>query len=185
MSKEIVVNEPLDSYKDFFNTELGNMWKKKSGLYLIEQPLIVGENNKRIFKLGYARHSLYTRMGDYRLAYGPVSFKIYRLLEVPAGVLNKRSNYHLLSEQRLHATLKKLEVNTKWNEWYYDLNILLDVFDALIKEFEKYKWIKWDKYKKLTRTKSKNLVGEKEIKSYLFDDVIYKDRSHLKREQNK
>jgi hypothetical protein len=86
---------------DFFSEE-GNKWKKKAGLYCLEQPALSKEAGKGIYKVGYARNSLYTRMSDYRSAYSIVPFKIYCLMEIPSGVWGKRSGYTLLSEQRVH-----------------------------------------------------------------------------------
>ena len=86
---------------DFFETE-GKQWKGKSGIYCIEQPALSEYKGKKLFKVGYARHSIYTRMSDYRSAYGVVPFTIYALIEIPSGVFGKRSGYTLLSKQILH-----------------------------------------------------------------------------------
>ncbi len=50
----------------------------------------INKLGKRLFKLGYARNSLYTRMSDYRLAYGGIPFKIHCLIQIPAGDFGKR-----------------------------------------------------------------------------------------------
>jgi len=69
----------MDSTEFFGNK--GNIWKGKSGVYCIEQPALSVAFKTPIYKVGYARNSLYTRMSDYRSAYGVVPFRIYRLLK--------------------------------------------------------------------------------------------------------
>ena len=71
--------------RDFFETE-GHEWKGKSGVYCIEQPALSQYRGKRLFKIGYARNSIYTRMSDFRSAYGIIPFTIHSLIEIPAGV---------------------------------------------------------------------------------------------------
>ena len=47
--------------KDFFNGQI-DVWKGKSDVYCIEQPVAF---KRPIYKVGYARNSVYTRMSDY------------------------------------------------------------------------------------------------------------------------
>jgi len=63
----------MDSTEFFGNK--GNIWKGK--FYCIEQPALSNANVKSrpVYKVGYARNSLYTRMSDYRSAYGVIPFK--------------------------------------------------------------------------------------------------------------
>ncbi len=77
----------------FFNGE-GNKWKDNSGLYCIEQEALSKKLGKRLFKAGYARHSIWTRMSDNRSAYCGIPFKIYCLIQLSAGVFGKRSGYY-------------------------------------------------------------------------------------------
>ena len=65
----------------FFISE-GNKWKGKSGIYCIEQEVLSKKLGKRLFKVGYARNSIWTRMSDYRSAYGGIPFKIYCLIQI-------------------------------------------------------------------------------------------------------
>ena len=126
----------MDSKRFFNNSSRTNeqtaeFWKGKSGVYCFEQPALSKEYDTPIFKVGYARNSLYTRMSDYRSAYGVVPFRIYCLIEIPAGVFGKRSGYHLLSEQRLHRQLNDDGRSAGANEWYLDLNHILNVLKSL------------------------------------------------------
>ena len=169
----------MDS-QDFFNSH-GAVWKGKSGVYCIEQPALSVAFKRPIFKVGYARNSLYTRMSDYRSAYGVVPFKIYCLIEIPAGVSGKRSGYTLLSEQRLHKQLTEDGRGVDANEWYLDLNHIFNVMYSLYKELlDNIKGAnKWEVYffDKRTRPQIVNVIGEKEIKSKLYDGIIYGTRS--------
>jgi hypothetical protein len=169
----------MDSTEFFGNK--GNIWKGKSGVYCIEQPALSVAFKTPIYKVGYARNSLYTRMSDYRSAYGVVPFKIYCLIEIPAGVSGKRSGYTLLSEQRLHKQLTADGRSVGANEWYSDLNHIFNVMHSLYKELlETIKEAnKWEVYffDKRTRPKVVNVIGEKEIKSKLYDGLIYGTRS--------
>jgi hypothetical protein len=116
----------------FFNSE-GNEWKGKSGMYCIEQEALSKKLEKRLFKVGYARNSIWTRMSDYRSAYGSIPFKMYSLIQMPAGVFWKRAGYTLLNEQRLHQQLSKDGKGAGANEWYFDLNHIMDIiFSSLL-----------------------------------------------------
>jgi hypothetical protein len=101
----------------FFNSE-GNKWKGKSSIYCIEQEALSKKLGKRLFKVGYARNSIWTRMSDYRSAYGGIPFIIYSLIQIPAEVFGKRSGYTLLNEQRLHKQLSKDGKGAEANEWF-------------------------------------------------------------------
>ena len=114
----------------FFNGE-GNKWKGKSGIYCIEQEALSKKLGKKLFKVGYARNSIWTRMSDYRSAYGGIPFKIYCLIQIPAGVFGKRAGYTLLNEQRLHKQLSEDGKGAGANEWYFDLNHIMDVIFSL------------------------------------------------------
>lgn len=186
----------MDS-KDFFGNksskeeETSKFWKGKSGVYCIEQPALSEANKRPVYKVGYARNSLYTRMSDYRSAYGVIPFKIYCLIEVPAGVIGKRSGYTLLSEQRLHKQLKSEGRSAGANEWYFDLSNILNIMYSLFVEFQGLlkssdKWGSYF-YDKRTRYQIVKVIDEKEIKSKLYDGIIYgmrKTRANSANEMN-
>ena len=187
MFKIFIYNRHMDS-KDFFDNksdkdeETSKFWKGKSGIYCIEQPALSNANVKSrpVYKVGYARNSLYTRMSDYRSAYGVIPFKIYCLIQIPAGVVSKRSGYTLLSEQRLHKQLKNDGRFAGANEWYFDLSHILNVMYSLFVEFQgllknSSKWGAYF-YDKRTRYQLVSLIDEKEIKSKLYDGIIYGTR---------
>ena len=104
----------------------GNKWKGKSGIYCIKQDALSKKLGKRLFNVGYARNSIWTKMSDYRSANGGIPFKFYCLIQIPAGVLGKRSGYTLLNEQRLHKQLSEDGKGAGANEWYFDLNHILE-----------------------------------------------------------
>ena len=173
---------------DFFKKDgYGKDWKGKKGVYCIEQPEFTKYTKYPIYKIGYARNSLYTRMGDYRTAYGIVPFKIHFLLEIPAGVFGKRSGYHLLTEQRIHKTLDLLGVNSAANEWYYDLSIITNLFYSIREELVQniQHADNWKTYfpdiPKKTRIKKIKIIEEAAIKSKLYDGLMYKNRDDLRR----
>ena len=56
------------------------------GLYIIEQPLF-RYKGKEVYKVGYARDSLYKIVRDYKTAYGIIPFKIHLLWVVPSGIV--------------------------------------------------------------------------------------------------
>ena len=70
-------------------------------------------------------------MSDYRSAYGGIPFKIYCLIQIPAGVFGKRAGYTLLNEQRLHKQLSEDGKGAGAIEWYFDLNHIMDVIFSL------------------------------------------------------
>ncbi len=49
---------------------------------------------KRLLEVGYARNSIWTRMSDCRSAYGGIPFKLYCLIQIPAGVFGKGQIIH-------------------------------------------------------------------------------------------
>ena len=126
--------------KDFFDKEQAK-WKGKKGLYVIECPLFstpcAGKSNvKPVYKVGYAYQSLAVRIGDYRTHYGKIPFTIHLIWEVP-NPPGYRVNFALQTEQRIHQTLKDLDLSTgeKTKEWFYDLSIIKDVILSLRNEY--------------------------------------------------
>ena len=162
---------------DFFETE-GKQWKGKAGIYCIEQPAFSKLNGKKLFKVGYARHSLYTRMSDYRSAYGVIPFIIHCLIEIPAGVMGKRAGYTLLNEQRIHKQLDDDGENAGANEWYFNFHHIMNVMYSLYVELVgTISYAKnWNAFfgDKKSRFRILKLIDEKDIKkSRIYDGIIY------------
>lgn len=126
----------MDSTFFFEKSDINSAFKNKSGLYIIEQPLFSKELGYPVYKVGYARISLYTRISNYRTAYGPISFKIHALYNVPNGVHSKRVVYASLQERVLRSTLEKLGKNVT-GEWFKDIEVILNVLLTLRKKHEK------------------------------------------------
>lgn len=109
----------------FFKSSIGDDLKHKQGIYCLEQPLFK-KDGKRIFKVGYARQSLYKRIRDYKTAYGVIPFTIHLLWAVPEKVIHKRANFALLTETIIHKSLYQecamKDENYKQNgEWFYEV----------------------------------------------------------------
>ena len=164
-------------YSNIFFWVEGDKWKNKSGIYCIEQEALSKKLGKRLFKVGYARNSMYTRMSDYRSAYGGIPFKIFCLIQIPAGVFGKRSGYTLLSEQRLHRQLSENGKGAGQNEWYFDYNHIMDIMYSLYIELvgtieiaKKWEVYFFDAHREFNILR---IIDEKEIKSKTYDGVIY------------
>jgi len=166
-------------------------WVDKQGIYVIEQPLVSDKLGRRIFKLGMARQSLSTRIGDYRTAYSPfATFLIHLIYEVPEKTGGKRANFALLTEQVAHATLKK---NGNWSgggEWYYNLDDIMNVISSLrqrhLREIDFAK--DWVFYSTHLSTKTVDVELEENIRSSLKDLIVMTDEerdSRFNRKQAK
>ena len=125
----------------FFETKK-KFIENKSGVYVLEGP--IKYNGKRIFKIGYAHDSLYTRIRGYKTAYGPIHFKVHCAWHVPEGVFNKRLMVALQTERHLHELLHSKVVmkneitDKKEGEWYYDIKqILITVLATRAEEINK------------------------------------------------
>ena len=124
--------------KDFFIDEkINSKWKNKSGIYVIECPVLSKEYGKQMAKVGYATHSLYTRVADYRTAYSVIPFKIHCLYHIPEKVKYKRVQYARISENILHKTLEKERV-LGTNEWFIDFKKIMSCVNQLRKNHLKY-----------------------------------------------
>lgn len=117
-------------------------WKRKQGIYVIEQPLINQYyDNKPVFKVGYARDSLYTRLRNYKTAYGRAPFTIHCIMQTGSGAKNLKGHLAHLTEKRIHEDLDKLnlaadkkgeyEDGTRISEWFYDLDKILKVITTI------------------------------------------------------
>ncbi len=96
-------------------------------------------------------------------------------------MFGKRAGYTLLNEQRLHKQLsedkKGAGAISRANEWYFDLNHIMDVIYSLYielvgtidtaKKWEVYFYDEKRNYNIL------RVVGEKEIKSKTYDGLTY------------
>jgi hypothetical protein len=151
---------------DFF-TEHGNKLRGKSGVYVIENPVLY--EGRRIFKIGYAHDSLYTRIRGYKTAYGPIQFKVHCAWNVPEGVFNKRLMTALQTERHLHELLHsevvmKDEKGKKLGEWYYEIKEILTAVEttrkeqiAIVTNVEELFYYISDEVGKLTRSKAKTV----------------------------
>ena len=129
----------MDS-EDFFKNE--TYFKGKQGVYIVEQPLFKDKAGQPMYKVGFARDSLYKRLRDYKTAYGIIPFKIHAIYEVPEKVVHRRPNFARLTESRLHYSLqdklvmKNAETNKQEGEWFYDLPVILTVLKAIDLEYQ-------------------------------------------------
>ena len=101
------------------------------------------------------------------------------MIAIPAGLSGKRFGHTLLSEQKLHTQLTEDGRGVDAMEWYLDLNYIFNVMYSLYKELlESIKEAsKWEVYFFLIKElKIVNVIGEKEIKSKLYDGTIYGSR---------
>ena len=178
---------------DFF-TVYGKELRGKSGIYVLESPLeYLGQ---RIFKIGYAHDSLYTRIRGYKTAYGPIPFKVQIVWNVPEGVFNKRLMTALQTERHLHNLLHKEVVmkdevkNKKLGEWYYNLEEIFIAVETTRKEeiakvqnIDKLFYFTSDelKGKKLTRSKAKTVPDiNPDDQSSKFKGLTMRDPSKRK-----
>jgi hypothetical protein len=121
----------MDSTLFFKDNNINSIYKDKSGLYVIEQPLFSEKLGYAVYKVGYARNSLYIRIADYRTAYGLIPFKIHALYCVPNGVKNKRVNYARWQELVVQETLRNHNKGTVAREWFKDIDMIISVFLSL------------------------------------------------------
>lgn len=138
----------MDSNKFFADKEFNGKWKKKSGIYIIECPHFTSYTGFPVFKIGYSRESLYTRISNYRTAFGLVPFKIHFLYLIPQGIRNVRPNFANLTERVLQETARNHGHYAGVGEWFRDLSFLLTA-SFLIREnhLEKYSQAKkWEIY---------------------------------------
>jgi hypothetical protein len=152
---------------DTFFTKYGKEIRGKSGVYVLENPLEY--QGQRIFKIGYAHDSLYTRIRGYKTAYGPIQFKIHAVWHVPEGVFNKRLMTALQTERHLHDILHKYivmkdENDKKLGEWYYNIQEILTAVEttrakeiAIVVGIDEAFYFISDEVGNLTRSKAKTV----------------------------
>jgi hypothetical protein len=165
---------------DFFKDEKFNsQFKNKTGIYVIEQPVFTKYVGFPVYKIGFARNSLYTRVRDYKTAYGLVPFKIHLLYLIPQKVQNKRVLYTYLTERIIQQTLKNYEFWTGTGEWFKELNIIMSVvYEVRAKHLrdipKSQNWLFWTYNKDtLKPVKKMKLVSEEEI-SGTFKNIVAK-----------
>jgi hypothetical protein len=167
---------------DFFKDKsFMNKWKRKSGIYIIEQKLFSKYLKYPVYKVGYA-NNLYSRVASYRTMYGLIPFTIHTLYAIPQGIYGAgaRTNHANLMEKMIHKTAKKYDAWTGLGEWFKDLHLLMNIVNTIReKHLEKYrdapKWEFYHKQYSLRSLKKIELVDEKEI-SGMFKDVIFGEK---------
>ena len=172
----------MDSNKFFEDKDFTKRWKGKSGIYIIEQPVFTRYVSYPVYKTGYSRHSLYTRISNYRTAYGLVPFKIHALYAVPEKVIGERANFANLTERVLQETARKYGEYAGVGEWFKNIAILLNIVFVMrkthLERFKKNKlaekWDFWTQEKKQPSPRKIELVGEKQIKGTFKDLVVGK-----------
>lgn len=127
----------FNNFKDKDGMILKEKFNNKTGIYVIEQPLIKFEN-QRVFKVGMADSAgLTRRLADYNTAYGPASFVIHLLWAIPK-VINSISRLNYNVEQHIHKSLieSKKQVSSKAKEWFVDLPLILAYIYKIKNTFE-------------------------------------------------
>lgn len=182
--------------EEFFDKEdpYGRYFKGVQGIYVVEQPLFkVGK--KKIYKVGFARDSLYKRLRDYKTAYGPIPFLIHALIEIPEKVVHQRANFARLTEGRIHKSLKKQlvmkgEDDRQEGEWFYDIRAIISVVKGITKEYRDKNikgsdwWIHYYNELHDNVRPSRKIASATEITSKL-NDLIVLDRSNFSRSVSK
>lgn len=117
----------------------GDRFKGKSGIYVFKSPLRY--QGKDIFKIGYAYQSLYNRISNFKTAYGPITFDLYCIYEIPERIVNApRTMWALGTEKQLHKTLiehavmRNDEDGKLEGEWFYNISEILQVVRNLRQE---------------------------------------------------
>ncbi len=114
------------------------------GLYVIEQQFF-RYRGREVYKVGYARDSLYKRIRDYKTAYGIIPFKIHLLWGVPAGITGSRSLLTLLTETLVHRSMKQElvmvdEAGEMAGEWFFSLAKIVQTFNYLKRKVHRKVW---------------------------------------------
>lgn len=164
----------MESNNFFADKEFNGRWKGKSGIYILEQPAFTKVIGYPVFKVGFAKDSLYNRISNYRTAYGLVPFKIHLLYHIPQGLRNVRPNYANLTERVLQETARTYGEYAGIGEWFKELPLLLNIaFTIRENHLERHKQaIKWDFWVLNTHNlRSKSL---KNIELVSEDDIIGK-----------
>ena len=146
-------------------------WKNKQGIYVIEQPFINQVYGQRVFKVGYARDSLYTRLRNYKTAYARAPFNIHSIMQTGSGAKGLKGHLAHLTEKHIHKELDKLKLaadkkdeyddGVRVSEWFYNLPEILKVITTIRTELQERitfsdKWLFYinPEYEQLGRTRS-------------------------------
>lgn len=169
----------MDSNQFFEDKDFNSRWKGKSGIYILECPLFTKYTGYPVFKTGFAKDSLYTRISNYRTAYGLVPFKIHLLYHIPQGIRNVRPNYANLTERVLQETARKYGEYAGVGEWFKELPLLLNIcFTIRTDHFKRHKqagkWDFWTMEKYNESLKEIELVSEDEISGSFKELVVGK-----------
>jgi hypothetical protein len=173
----------MDS-RDFFDFHQKS-WRNKQGVYVIENELFSKQLGKPIFKIGYAKYCLSTRLSNYRTAYSEfIPFKIHLIYEVNEKVRGKRPNFALLTEGRIHNTLKKKGVWASM-EWFYSIDDIVNVISSIrlehLKEIDVAK--KWTFYTTHISKMVVDVDSEKNVSSKLLGDLQVMNQEEKDRRQ--
>ena len=168
---------------DFFE-HIRKSWVGKQGIYVIENELFSKHLGKKIYKIGYARYDMAGRIADYRTAYSPlIPFKIHLIYEVPEKVRGQRPNFALLTEARIHNTLKKEGKWTDAGEWFYDLEAIVNAISSIrlehLNDIEVAKT--WTYYSTFIGNKTVQVDSEKNVNSKLLGDLKVMTQEELDR----
>jgi hypothetical protein len=121
----------MDSTLFFKNPDINSIFKNVNGLYNIEQPLFSEKLGYPVYKIGFAKNSLYTGISNYRTAYGLIPFKIHGIYCIPNGVKNQQVNFANLQERVIQETLRVMGKYTGTGEWFIDIDSIIGVFKSL------------------------------------------------------
>ena len=130
-----------DFFRNIKNHETditASYWKGKQGIYVIEQPLINFLYTSKVYKVGYARESLYTRLRNYKTAYGRAPFIIHRIMQTGSGAKGVKGHLAHMTEKQIHGELDKLNLGADFevkyedddkrvSEWFYNLPEIMRV----------------------------------------------------------
>ena len=195
----------MDSHDFFFNnfTDKNGMilkekFNNKTGIYVIEQPVIKFQN-QRVFKVGMADAAgLTRRLADYTTAYGPQTFVIHLLWAIPK-VINGISRLNYNVEQHLHKSLieSNKQAGPRAKEWFVDLSLILAYIYKIKNAFEerlqidgkKSQWYFEDftninvRLKRAIKLSNPENILIKTPKGY--SDIFVIDRNDVRREADK
>jgi len=169
----------MNSFEFFNNDDFNKRWKNKSGIYILENPLFTVYTKYPVYKIGFAKDSLYTRISNYKTAYGLVPFKIHLLYEVPQGIRNMRPNYANLTERVLQETATRYGLWAGIGEWFKELPLLMNIASTvrdyhLAKHLQAVKWDYWVGDKYYDSLKEIVLAPEDEIRGKYKDLLVGK-----------
>jgi len=180
--------------EDFFKNKKNNQtditatyWKGIQGIYVIEQPLINTFYPEKVYKVGYARDSLYTRLRNYKTAYGRAPFTIHCIMQTGSGAKGVKGHLAHMTEKQIHGELDKLNLGAdkelkyidndkRVSEWFYNLPEILKIIATIRSNLinrvtfsDKWEYYIEPKYALLGRTRSEavKITQIEDVKSSL------------------